>query len=102
MILSEFGLKYDYLNYHVYEEEYYETGRHFTGIGKTFLTYPSTIIIFEYSEEDSADVSFIMLIAFSVPQYRLGLQMDKQSKSRFHSFPGLSIRNRSTTSFLSK
>eukprot|EP00347_Sterkiella_histriomuscorum_P006245 403353507 len=36
-------------------EEVYGSGRHFSGIGTDFIEYPSTIIIFAFSDDEDAD-----------------------------------------------
>ena len=55
--INHFGLKYRTLD-HIVTDQIYTSGRTFSGIATGFIQYPTTYIIFEFSGESDADVSY--------------------------------------------
>ncbi|CDW82566.1 UNKNOWN [Stylonychia lemnae] len=71
-MISNFGMKYKTLDYHV-TGEIYGSGRHFSGIATDFIQYPSRIVVFLFSDDDGAD--YKKLSAWTINGQTIFLEM---------------------------
>ncbi len=75
---SHFGLKYRTIDETV-TDEVYASGRTFSGIATSFIQYPTTYIVFEFSDAANADVSELSCSCdiYSFRNWPLGPTMHK-------------------------